>query len=270
MPSEQPPIVGITCIEIQARSPRPPRFGQNQSYLRALIRAGAAPLLIPNLVDKAMLRRLYEQMDGVLLPGGEDMDPAFYDEAPHEKLGHISPERDRMEISLARWAVDEGKPLLALCRGIQVLNVALGGSLYQDIETQIPGAEKHDWSPDFPRDRLSHSVVVVPGTRLAQIVGAGSLLVNSMHHQALKDVAPALTVVARAQDETRAASEIIEAAEIKDHPFAVAVQWHPEELASGDARAQGLFDALVMVCRSRQSHAPSAEGASHTRIRIAS
>jgi putative glutamine amidotransferase len=133
--------------------------------------------------------------------------------------------------------------LLAICRGIQLLNVALGGSLYQDIAAQIPGAERHDWYPGYPRNRLSHEVAVTPQTRLAALLGDGSLRVNSLHHQALKEVPPGLTVVARAPD------GIVEAVEIADHPFALGVQWHPEELAEGDIRAQRLFDALVEACQ---------------------
>jgi putative glutamine amidotransferase len=240
MTGRRPPIIGITTIAMEAeQSPLPPRIGQNQAYIRGLVRAGAAPLMIPQLADATLVRALYGQLDGLVLPGGEDIDPAGYGEPRHERCGPVSPERDNMEVALARWAVKDGMPLLAICRGIQVLNVALGGSLYQDIAAQVPGAERHDWYPGYPRDRLSHEVAVTPQTRLAAILGDLSPRVNSLHHQALKDVSPALAVVARAPD------GIIEAVEITDHPFALGVQWHPEELADGDARAQRLFDALV-------------------------
>jgi putative glutamine amidotransferase len=127
-------------------------------------------------------------------------------------------------------------------RGIQVLNVALGGSLYQDIEAQVPGALNHIWCPDYPRDRLSHHVEVIPQADLARIVGGSVLPVNSLHHQAIKDLAPGLTVTARAPD------QIVEAVEVDGHPFAYGVQWHPEELAPKDEGAQGLFNALVTAC----------------------
>jgi putative glutamine amidotransferase len=237
------PIVGITCFTSQTED-RPPRVGQSLSYVNALVQAGAAPLLIPHLTGKALLRTVYEQLDGLLLPGGGDVDPVRYGEVLHEKCGAISTERDEIELTLARWAADEGKPLLAICRGIQVFNVALGGSLVQDIQAQLPGAEKHDWYPGYPRDHLPHIVSVQPQTRLASLLGPGSLPVNSLHHQAIKEVAPGLLVTARAPD------QVIEAVELEDHPFALAVQWHPEELATGDARAQRLFDALVLACRS--------------------
>jgi putative glutamine amidotransferase len=244
MTGRRPPIIGITTIAVEAEQNHlPPRIAQNQAYIRGLVRAGAAPLMIPQLTDTSLVRALYEQLDGLLLPGGEDIDPAHYAEAQHERCGRVSPERDDMELALARWAVEEGLPLLAICRGIQVLNVGLGGSLYQDIAAQIPGAEKHDWYPGYPRDRLSHEVAVTPYTRLAAILGDRSPRVNSLHHQALKEVPPALTVVARAPD------GIVEAVELADHPFVLGVQWHPEELAGGDARAQRLFDALVEACQ---------------------
>jgi putative glutamine amidotransferase len=237
------PVVGLTTSRIVSEQDRPPRVGQNQSYVDAVIRAEAAPLLIPFVTDPDRLRLLFDRVDGLLLPGGGDVDPARYGESPHEKSANISPARDEVELTLARWAMDEGKPLLAICRGIQVLNVALGGSLYQDIEAQAPGAGKHDWFPGYSRDHRPHTVAVAPGSRLARILGASEQAVNSLHHQALKEIAPDLTVVARAPD------GIVEAVEAGDHPFALAVQWHPEELASADPRAQALFDAFVESCR---------------------
>ena len=230
------------------------RFGQSQTYVHAVARAGAAPLLIPPLADKALLRTLYELLDGLLLSGGEDVDPAYYGEPRHEKCVLVSHDRDETELALVRWAVDDEKPLLAICRGIQVLNVALGGSLYQDIQAQVRDGDRHDWHPGYPRNRLSHTVIVAPQTRLAHILGTTSLLVNSLHHQAIKDVAPGLTVAARAPD------DLIEAVEVEGHPFAIGVQWHPEELAaiSRDVRSQRIFDALVEACQGLRRECPSA------------
>jgi putative glutamine amidotransferase len=246
-----------------------------------LARAGAASLLIPQLpvlsvvegTDKTLLRTIYDLVDGLLLSGGEDVDPAHYGEPRHEKCGPVSPDRDKVEFTLTRWAMDDGKPLLAICRGIQVLNVALGGSLYQDIRAQVRGVVKHDWHPGYSRNRLSHTIIVAPQTHLAHILGAPSegrrrlrrrcsgqaspdavfaqresspcpsYWVNSLHHQAIKDVAPGLTVAARAPD------KIVEAVEAEGHPFAIGVQWHPEELAGNDLRAQRIFDALVEACQ---------------------
>jgi putative glutamine amidotransferase len=250
MASPRPPIVGIVCLDDRPRrDPHAPRFGQNQAYVHAVARAGAAPVLIPLLEDSALLRVLYQRLDGLLLPGGVDVDPAHYGEEIHEKCGEISPLRDQVELALIRWAVQDGKPMLAICRGIQVLNVALGGSLIQDIGACRPAAGEHDWGSRHPRDHIAHLANIRPGTRLAGLTGTASLPVNSMHHQALEDVAPGLTVSATAPD------GIVEAVEMEGHPFCLAVQWHPEELAAHDPRAQALFDALVVACRT----APNAE-----------
>ncbi len=245
--------VGLTCSTIGSDAEsRPPRLGQNATYVQALVRAGAAPLLIPPLLDLDLLRSVYERVDALLLPGGGDIAPEHFGEQAREECGPPDPARDRSELALVRWCVADHKPLLAICRGIQVLNVALGGSLYQDIGAQVQGAGRHDWSPGYPRDFLAHAVSVVPGTRLAAILErdggswrkplsgqAVQLEVNSFHHQAIKELAPGLWVVARAPD------GVVEAAEIEDHPFALGVQWHPEELAHQDNRAQQLFFALI-------------------------
>jgi putative glutamine amidotransferase len=243
MNGRPPPTIGISCTEIKQTSLRPLRLGQNRSYLNAVLRAGGVPLLIPHLSDPTLLRVLYNKVDGLLLPGGIDIAPSFYYQAHHEKLRQIDPAQDEVELALTRWAMEEDRPLLAICRGIQILNTALGGSLFQDIQAQIPGAQKHDWHPGYPRDRISHTVAILPQTRLAQIVGTTTLPVNSMHHQALKDVAPGLRIAARAPD------QIIEAVEAPEHAFAIAVQWHPEELLDTDPRSRLLFTALIEACR---------------------
>lgn len=246
MSSRQPPAIGIPCREIR-RGKNPPRYGQNQAYVRAVLRAGGAPWLLPPIGqgDTALLRSMYERCDGLLLPGGEDVDPALYGQAARRETNKTSPDRDEMELALARWAVEEGRPLLAICRGIQVLNVALGGTLYQDIAAQRHEAGKHDHYPNLPRDLLVHRVLVEPGSRLADLWAGLSPdpWVNSLHHQAVCDVAPRLRAAAHALD------EIVEAAEVQDHPFALAVQWHPEELADRDPHSQRLFAALVEACR---------------------
>jgi putative glutamine amidotransferase len=190
-----------------------------------------------------VLRAMYDRLDGILLPGGEDIDPARYDEPVHPGCGRVTPERDQQELALARWAVDDGRPLLAICRGIQVLNVALGGSLYQDISAQLPLAGRHAHLPGQPRGHPAHQVSIHSQTRLACILGVGELWVNSMHHQAIKELAPRLAITACAPD------GVVEGAEVGDHPFAVAVQWHPEEMTTGNPLQQRLFDAFVDACR---------------------
>ena len=240
MPSSHPPTIGLTTMAVVPAEPnRPPRLAQSSTYIQAVIRAGGLPLLIPHLEDTDLLHAVYERLDGLLLPGGEDIDPSHYGEAIHERCGSISRERDTTELTLARWAALEGKPLLGICRGIQVLNVALGGSLYQDIGSQCPAAARHDWYPGFSRSLLPHKATLVDGTHLARILDASALGVNSLHHQSIKDVAPGLVVTAVAPD------GIVEAVEVPGHRFALGVQWHPEELAETDAGSQRLFEAFV-------------------------
>jgi putative glutamine amidotransferase len=242
MMGDSAPTIGVTCSTLPA-GVGPVRVGLNEPYVRALVRAGAAPVLLPQLTEHSRLRRLYDLLDGLLLPGGGDVDPARYGEARHEKCGPASPELDEVELTLAHWTADDGKPVFAICRGVQVLNVALGGTLYQDIAAQIPGGAEHVKHRHGPRDFLAHTVDFAPGSRLAGILGATSLPVNSLHHQAVKDVAPGLAVVARTPD------SLIEALEADDHPFFIGVQWHPEELVDRDAHSHRLFDALVGACR---------------------
>lgn len=252
MAGRQTATVGITCSTLSAgEESRPPRLGQSQTYLRAITRAGGAPVLIPHLTDLALLRSAYERVDALLLPGGGDIAPEHFGQRPHEKCGAPDPDRDMTELALVRWCVEDQKPLLGICRGIQVLNVALGGSLYQDIAALVPGAARHDWHPGQPRDLRAHSVGIPTTTRLAAALGldggssqpepgqSSHLEVNSLHHQAIDELAPGLRIAARAPD------GIVEAVEVEGHPFALGVQWHPEELAPRDERAQRLFHALV-------------------------
>jgi len=237
------PVIGVICFEVAAEEQRSARACQSLTYVRALQSAGAAPLLIPPSSDVGSLHAVYRRLDGLLLPGGGDIEPAHYGEERHPRCAEPSPARDQTELTLARWSVEDGLPVLGICRGIQVLNVALGGSLYQDILAQVPGGTRHDWYPDHPRTLTPHDVTLAPGSRLAALTGVHSMPVNSLHHQAVKDPAPGLRVTAHATD------GIVEAVEVPDHPFALAVQWHPEELAPIDPRAQRLFDALAAAAR---------------------
>ena len=233
------PLIGIPCQSDESkRVVRVPRFSANQSYVRCVEAAGGLPLLIPLVKSEDVVRAIYARLDGLLLTGGADVDPACYGEAPHPKLGEVDGPRDRVELALTRWALTNGLPVLAICRGIQVLNVAAGGTLYQDITAQVDGAIEHTYYPNHPRDLIAHPVIIEPGSRLAAILGSTTLGVNSTHHQAVKDVAPSFTVTARASD------GLVEAIEGLDHPFALGVQWHPEELIQ-DARMQRLFEIFV-------------------------
>ena len=209
------------------------------SYTEAITEAGGVPLLIPLGLTEAALLTVLDRVDGVLLPGGGDIEPEFYRGRSHLSLWGIDSERDRTELILAREAVQQRKPILAICRGIQVLNVALGGTLWEDIGSMVPNALEHDLTNGTPRNHLAHPVQIRPDSHLARIIGKTECKVNSIHHQAIRDLAPELMVTAHAPD------NVIEGAEIPDHPFAVAVQWHPENLISDDPAMLALFRGLV-------------------------
>lgn len=203
--------------------------------------AGGNPLLIPPLADSSLLREIFDTIHGLLLPGGADLQPSLYGAAPHPRLGEVDPNLDVTEMALARWAIEEERPVLGICRGQQSLNVAAGGTLYQDIPSELAGVLAHRVNP---RDHLAHEITVEPDSRLADLLGATRLSVNSLHHQAVNDVAPGFVVVARAPD------GVIEGLERPDHPFAVAVQFHPEELVPGHEASERLLRRFIEAAAS--------------------
>jgi len=183
-----------------------------------------------------------DAVDGLLLSGGEDVDPDLYGQQPHERLSTVNRQRDETEISLVRAARESRKPVLAICRGPQLLNVALGGTLIQDIAACVPGALDHDSEGDHDvRDVRAHDVTLEPGSRIADAVGATRIKVNTLHHQSVLDPAPGLIVTARADD------GIIEAIESEsDDWWALGVQWHPEEMTeSPEPWDRGIFRAFA-------------------------
>lgn len=235
------PLIGVTTSTTAdgAQGAIPPRAWLNNAYLRAVQQAGGVPILLPPHLERRALDALWARLDGILLTGGGDLDPTRFAEARHPTVAEVSDARDRLEIEVTERAVHERRPLLAICRGIQVLNVALGGSLYQDIASETGGAVSH--SQTEPRDRPTHPVKVMSeGTRLGATLGAPEVEVNSLHHQAIKRLGRGLREVAWAPD------GIIEGVEIPDaSTLVLGVQWHPEELAAHDAAARNLFHALI-------------------------
>jgi putative glutamine amidotransferase len=193
-----------------------------ETYVQALIQAGASPVIIPLDLPEKVLPRLVERLDGILFTGGGDIDPRAYNGPEHPLVTEVDPDRDRVELFLVRQLASQGTPFLGICRGLQVVNVALGGSLYEDILDQHPQAIQHQCYPEHPRDYLAHTVSVHPSSRLAEIFETGRMAVNSMHHQGVRRLAPGLTATALAPD------GIIEALELPGERFALAVQWHPE------------------------------------------
>jgi putative glutamine amidotransferase len=238
------PIIGVACMNsrdaggTELMAARPP-------YLWALEAGGAVPMLIHLSPDEAVVRALYERCDGILLPGGADLDPACYGEAPHPQLGRVDPRRDTVELALARWCRAERKPLLGICRGVQALNVAFGGTLWQDIPSQLPGSLDHNYNTSLRVfDVEGHQLRLAPDSWLAGQLDSVELLANTMHHQALKDVAPGLRVTGHAPD------GLIEAVEGTGDSFVVGVQCHPEHLwRVAEPRWLRLFSGFAAVCR---------------------
>jgi putative glutamine amidotransferase len=232
------PLIGITCSSIQPEHGEP-AYGQNQAYVRALQQAGALVVLLP---PGEPAEELVERVDGLLLPGGVDIDPKFYGEQPIEHMAATDPARDELEIAAVRAARQRQKPVFGICRGQQLINVALGGTLYQDLPSQLTLEHDDDAVPhrtprDLGRDYLGHEIEVDPKSRLKELLGDQRLWVNTFHHQAVKDVAPGLLVTAKSAD------GVIEGLETADGQI-LAVQCHPEELTS-HAWARALFAAFV-------------------------
>jgi putative glutamine amidotransferase len=241
------PLIGVPT---QTREPIPgflttPCWIMGQRYVRALTAAGGVPFIIPLLTgDTDTLRAIYERLDGVFLCGGVDIDPSQYGEERHRSCDKPDPDRDWTELTLIRWALADNKPVFGVCRGIQAINVAAGGSLYQHVPEQYPRGIKHDCFPPGPpytRDYLAHEVEVEPGTLLGRVMGAPRVLVNSMHHQGIKKLAPNFRASVRAPD------GLIEGIEQIGPGFLVGVQWHPEELADKLAPMRCLFDEFIRV-----------------------
>jgi putative glutamine amidotransferase len=248
---KQRPLVGVTAGNCRDEAGRP-KLAQNRAYVGALQAAGADVVLLPPPAEgqPPVPAALLDRLDGVLLPGGRDVDPARYGEEPRVGLGPVDSDLDALELPLVRLAVERRLPLLAICRGQQVVNVALGGTLYQDLArdgaTEFPHA-----GAGRPRDELVHAIDVRPGTRLSQVLGRNRLQVNSLHHQAVRDVAPGLVVSA-----TSALDGVVEGLE-SDDGLLLAVQCHPEELTA-HAWARDLFRSFVATAAGRRAVAEGA------------
>lgn len=211
-----------------------------QAYINALVQAGAAPLLIPSGLSETLLDSLLDGLDGVLFTGGGDIHPERYTAEMDDWVKDVDEERDRLELYLLQRALERQTPLMGICRGFQLINVGLGGSLYTDIRAQHAGALKHDYYPNLPRDLLAHKVRLEPGSRLSGILGQAEVEVNSLHHQGVRSLAQGLTPAGYAPD------GIVEAFEVPGQPFALAVQWHPEWLQA-HAHGRALFKAFVQA-----------------------
>lgn len=238
------PLIGIAGRN--DRSARPPHidlFSISHEYVHAVALGGGAPVIIPPYLEETTLRAVFDRLDGLVLSGGGDVSPTEYGEQDGGLLWSVDEQRDRSELLLARWAVAEARPLLAICRGIQVLNVATGGKLIQDIPTQVPDALTHSTLAGRPLPDIVHTVKVTAKSRLASLVGSGALEVNSAHHQAVETAGEGLCITARAPD------GVIEGLEAPDHPFCLGVQWHPEVMVDPVPKMRHLFEGLIEAAR---------------------
>lgn len=252
MPKAGVPVIGITVdanfgsdgekTEAGAWGNGPAVFWLNKTYVDAVEAAGGICVLIPVITSPGKIRMYLSMIDGLIISGGDfDIDPALYGEKPVPQIGALKPGRTIMEMGLLKGALKIGMPTLGVCGGHQALNVAFGGSLWQDIPSQVPSAIKHSQSP-APSNRPSHEVNVVPGSFLSEIVGGQRVLkVNSTHHQCIKKLGRGLVASSTAPD------GLVESVELKkrDGRFALGVQWHPERLFGIDEPGARIFKRLV-------------------------
>jgi len=241
------PFILLPAASHNAHSPQ--TYGLNQSYIDAIVRAGGNPIIVVR-PDEDAQNKLLQFVDGIFLAGGHDVDPKEYGEERKAYTCDIDQDRDHVELALVRRAQERNIPIFGVCRGLQVMNIALGGSLYQDVFMEMPGAITHDLHTDttgklLPRSMLGHEIVLEEDSRLAAIVGMEKFEVNSLHHQGIKKLGTGLSVAGTAPD------GLVEAIEMPDHPFCVGVQWHPEELANDTSTK--LFAAFIDACKTAKS-----------------
>lgn len=243
------PLIGISCsLGLGIYSMTMDNIPQvqhrmNDTYIRAILQAGGIPVVLPSYEDLSVIKPLVDRLDGILLSGGDDVDPALYNRRANRHLGTVWPRRDAAEMAIAQYVIREtDKPLLGICRGIQVMNVAMGGSLYIDLPDE--GKLAHSLSM-YPRHVTTHDVEIAENTHLAAIMGSGKNRVNSFHHEAVKDLAEGFTVSARSLPD-----DVIEAIELPGERFVVGVQWHPEELTAME-EARNIFRSFVQAAEKK-------------------
>jgi putative glutamine amidotransferase len=244
------PLIGITCARGSGGSWRENTLGHFSEfvydvYCQGILVCGGVPVLLPTCQTRDSIAGLCQALDGLVLSGGVDIHPRYYHQEPAPGLRDMDEVRDMMELELTRQAMDMDLPLLAICRGTQLLNVALGGTLYQDIATHTDSPILHN--PVADRNVTTHTVKILPGTLLQTIVKRRTLWVNSKHHQAIHELAAPLKASAHAKD------GLIEAVEAPDRRFTVGVQWHPEGLWQKDAAAKNLFKALIRAAGKKKA-----------------
>lgn len=233
------PIIGITTNTLaMAEGPHLAfeRSYVNHDYVDALTQAGAVPLLLPIIADEESIDLQVSCLDAVVISGGPDVNPLLYGEEPSDKLEFINPERDVFELSVIRAAIKRKLPILGICRGLQILNVAFGGTLYQDV-AEISEGQQH--SQKAKKHVPSHTVEIVPHSKLYALIEESTVFTNSLHHQAIKKLALGFKVNAVAKD------GLIEGFEKDGDEFILGVQWHPENMIKTDPLMQKFFKSFV-------------------------
>ncbi len=230
------PIIGVTAGRAKNEYNQE-IVALTEAYLEAVAQAGGLPVVVPYLVGTGDWQAVYARLDGILFSGGGDIAPERFGAGPHPRVDGVDPARDELELGLLQEAASDGKPFLGICRGFQVVNVGLGGTLYTHIPDQVRGALKHD-NPGNMRHDLIHEVKLEEGSHVGKLMTEPLLQVNSHHHQGLKDLAPGLRAVGYSPD------GLVEAIELPEHPFGLAVQWHPEWLTDMEPTRR-LFKGFV-------------------------
>ncbi|MGL6076833.1 MAG: gamma-glutamyl-gamma-aminobutyrate hydrolase family protein [Fimbriiglobus sp.] len=238
------PVIGIATQTLPGLvGERPNCWIMGHRYVEALRESGAIPWLIPLMPhDPETMHEIFSRLDGVFLTGGVDVDPSRYGETKTALCGTTDPDRDAVELMLLDYSIEKHLPVLAVCRGIQIVNVALGGTLYQDVSAQVPATMKHDYFPTAispSRSFLAHDIKVTSGSKLGAILGETVVPVNSMHHQAIRDLGRGLAPTAFAPD------GIIEGVEGTNGQYLIGVQWHPEELSQTQPGMRRLFTSFI-------------------------
>jgi len=240
------PLIGITCSRVTGGAWGMYSLGHFMDYTfsdysQAILHAGGAAVIIPTAQDRKSMETILASLQGLILSGGPDIHPRRYGEEPFAGLGEVDDALDQMEILAAQLSVEKNLPVLGICRGIQVLNVALGGTLYQDIASQVPDSICH--TPRTDKTVATHTVRIEAGSRLQKLIGRRDIWVNGKHHQAVKELAPGLAVAARAKD------GVVEAVEHPRRLFTLGVQWHPEGTWRDDSCSRKIFSAFVQAAR---------------------
>ena len=220
-----------------------PVYSSREELVRAILAAGGRPYLLPSALPLDSIPEVLSEFDGLFISGGGDIHPDYFGGEMHPSVAGIDRERDEFELALCRQAVAMDKPVFGICRGQQMLNVAMGGSLVVDIPSELPEAGQHQWWPNYQRSRLSHSVMLERGSQLEGIMGGAEFMVNSLHHQSVKELGEGLKVTATAPD------GVIEALEMPGKHFVVSVQWHPEWLQNFEPMRR-IFKAFVEASNS--------------------